>query len=90
MEKECHEVLKSHKEWNDHHDERLERHRDDLNRCLSAIKRLERHQERLELKVAEQEKTIDALEGVVENQQVVITRFRSCECTKGVGWVDWN
>ena len=42
------------------------------------------------MKVKVQEETIEVLEGVVENQQLVIARFRSCECAKGVGWVDWN
>jgi len=39
--------------------------------------------DRLEAKVQTQEETIEALEGVIENQQVVMARFRSCECAKG-------
>ena len=83
-------MLKNHKEQDDFLGDHLDRHRDDLNSCLLAIKQLEHHQDKLEHKLWEQEKTIDKLEGVVENQQVVIAHFGSCECAKGVGWVDWN
>jgi len=61
----------------------LDRHREDINSANKAIKRLERHMNRLEAKVQTQEETIEALEGVIENQQVVMARFRSCECAKG-------
>jgi len=61
----------------------LDRHREDINAANKAIKRLERHMNRLEAKVQTQEETIEALEGVIENQQVVMARFRSCECAKG-------
>jgi len=75
--------LKNHFEQNRYNRERLDRHHEDINAANKAIKRLERHLTRLELKVKVQEETIEALEGVVENQQVVMARFRSCECAKG-------
>jgi len=74
QDRECTTVLKNHFEQND---------REDINMANKVIKRLERHLTRLELKVKVQEETIEALEGVVENQQVVMARFRSCECAKG-------
>jgi len=61
----------------------LDRHREDINSANKAIKRLERHMNRLEAKVQTQEETIEALEGVIENQQVIMACFRSCECAKG-------
>jgi len=81
--KECTQVLKNHFEQNEYNGERLDRHREDINAANKAIKRLERHMNRLEAKVQTQEETIEALEGVIENQQVVMARFRSCECAKG-------
>ena len=75
--------MKNHFEQNEFNGERLDRHREDINAANKAIKRLERHLIRLESKVKVQEETIEALEGVVENQQVVMARFRSCECAKG-------
>jgi len=75
--------LKNHFEQNEYNRERLDRHQEDINTANKAIKKLERHLTRLELKVKVQEETIKALEGVVENQQVVMARFRSCECAKG-------
>jgi len=76
-------VLKNHFKQNEYNGERLDRHRKDINAADKAIKRLERHMDRLEAKVKTQEETIEALEGIVENQQVVIARFRSCKCAKG-------
>jgi len=61
----------------------LDRHREDINAANKAIKRLEHHMDRLEARVKTQEETIEVLEGVIENQQVVMARFRSCECAKG-------
>jgi len=75
--------LKNHFEQNEYHRDRLDRHREDINAANKAIKWLERHMDRLEAKVKTQEETIEALEGVLENQQVVMARFRSCECAKG-------
>ena len=75
--------MKNHFEQNEYHRDRLDRHREDINAANKAIKWLERHMDRLEAKVKTQEETIEALEGVLENQQVVMARFRSCECTKG-------
>ena len=83
QDKDCTNVLKNHFEQNEYHGDRLDRHREDINVANSAIKQLERHMTRLELKVKVQEETIKVLEGVVENQQVVIARFRSCKCAKG-------
>ena len=76
-------VLKNHFEQNEYNGERLDRHHEDINAANKAIKRLEHHMDRLEARVKIQDETIEALEGVVENQQVVIARFRSCECAKG-------
>jgi len=83
QDKECTQVLKNHFEQNEYHGDRLDRHREDINAANSAIKRMERRLNRLEVKVQTQEETIKALEGVIENQQVVMARFRSCECAKG-------
>jgi len=83
QDKECTQVLKNHFEQNEYNGERLDRHREDINAANKAIKRLERHMDRLEAKVQTQEQTIEALEGVIENQQVIMARFRSCECAKG-------
>ena len=83
QDKDCTQVLKNHFEQNEYNGERLDRHREDINAANKAIKRLERHMNRLEAKVQTQEETIEALEGVIENQQVVMARFRSCECAKG-------
>jgi len=75
--------LKNHFEQNEYHGDRLDRHREDINSTNSAVKRMERRMNRLEVKVQAQEETIEVLEGVIENQQVVMARFRSCECAKG-------
>jgi len=83
QDKDCTQVLKNHFEQNEYNGERLDRHREDINASNKAIKRLERHLDHLEAKVKIQEETIEVLEGVVENQQVVMARFRSCECAKG-------
>jgi len=83
QDKDCTQVLKNHFEQNEYNGEWLDRHREDINAANKAIKRLERYMDRLEVKVKTQEDTIEALEGVIENQQVVMARFRSCECTKG-------
>jgi len=83
QDKDCTQVLKNHFEQNEYNGERLDRHCEDINAANKAIKRLERHMDRLEAKVKTQEETIEALEGVIENQQVVMARFRSCECAKG-------
>ena len=83
QDRECTTVLKNHFEQNEYNGERLDRHREDINAANKAIKRLERHLTQLELKFKVQEETIEALEGVVENQQMVMACFRSCECAKG-------
>jgi len=83
QDKDCTQVLKNHFNQNKYNGERLDRHREDINAANKAIKRLECHMNRLEAKVQTQEETIEALEGVIENQQVVMARFRSCECAKG-------
>jgi len=83
QDKDCTHVLKNHFEQNEYNGERLDRHREDINAANKAIKRLECHMDQLEAKVKTQEETIEALEGVIENQQVVMARFRSCECAKG-------
>jgi len=83
QDKDCTQVLKNHFEQNEYNGERLDRHREDINAANKAIKWLERHMNCLEAKVQTQEETIEALEGVIENQQVVMARFRSCECAKG-------
>jgi len=83
QDKDCTQVLRNHFEQNEYNRERLDRHREDINAANKAIKRLERHMDQLEAKVKTQEETIEALEGVIENQQVVMARFRSCECAKG-------
>jgi len=40
--------------------------------------------DKLEKKALEQQDTIDALEGIIENQQMWMTRIRSCHCNEGV------
>ena len=44
-----------------------------------VLKRLDK----LEKRALEQQETIDALEGIVENQQTWLTRIHSCHCNKG-------
>ena len=83
QDKDCTQVLRNHFEQNEYNRERLDCHREDINAANKAIKRLERHMDQLEAKVKTQEETIEALEGVIENQQVVMARFRSCERAKG-------
>jgi len=83
QDKNCTQVLKNHFEQNEFNGDRLDRYREDINTANKAIKRLERHMDRLEAKVKTQEETIEALEGVIKNQQVVMARFRSCKCAKG-------
>ena len=90
QDKDCTNVLKNHFEQNEYNGERLDRHREDINAANLAIKRMECHMKRMESKVMALEETIDTLEGVVENQQVVIARFRSCKCAKGVDGLDWD
>ena len=76
LDKECSEVLKNHKEQTNFNCNRLDRHHEEINSAMSAIKQLKRHVNRLEEKMKKQEETIDVLEGVVENQQVDIACFR--------------
>ena len=77
------EVFKNHKEEVDHVTKRVNRHRVDINEMSIDMRMVLKRLDKLEKRALEQQETIDALEGIVENQQTWITRIRSCHCNEG-------
>jgi len=63
------ETFKNHKEEVDHVTSRVNRHRKDINEMSIDMRLVSKRLDRLEKKVWEQKDTIEALEGIIENQQ---------------------
>jgi len=78
------EAFQNHKEEVDHVTSRVNRHRKEINEMSVDMRLVLKRLDRLEKKVWEQKDTIDALEGIIENQQTWMTRIRSCHCNEGV------
>ena len=62
---------------------RVNRHRRDINEMSVDMRMVLKRLDKLEKRALEQQETIDALEGIVENQQTWMTRIRSCHCNEG-------
>jgi len=77
------EVFKNHKEEVDHVTKRVNRHRTDINEMSVDMQMVLKRLDKLEKKALEQQEIIDALEGIIENQQTWITKIRSCHCNEG-------
>jgi len=77
------ETFKNHKEEIEHITKRVNRHRVDINEMSVDMRMVLKRLDQLEKKVLAQEETMEALEGVVENQQVWMARLRSCQCDQG-------
>jgi len=77
------EVFKNHKEEVDHVTSRVNRHCRDINKMSVDVRMVLKRLDKLEKRALEQQETIDALEGIVENQQTWLTRIHSCHCNKG-------
>ena len=73
----------SDKEEVDHVTSRVNCHRKDINEMSVDMRLVLKRLNRLEKKVWEQKDTIEALEGIIENQQTWMTRIRSCHCNEG-------
>jgi len=77
------DTFKNHKEEVNHVTSRVNRHRKDINEMSVDMRLVLKRLDRLEKKVWEQKDTIEALEGIVGNQQTWIARLRSCDCDQG-------
>jgi len=77
------EAFKNHKEEVDHITKRVNRHRVDINEMSVDMRMVLKRLDKLEKKALDQQETIEALEGVIENQQVWMARLRSCNCDQG-------
>ena len=77
------ETFKNHKREIEHSTECINHHRKDINEISVDMRMVLKHLDWLEKKVWEQKDTIDALEGIIENQQTWMTRIRLCHCNEG-------
>ena len=77
------DTFKNHKEEVEHVTSRVNHHCKDINEMSVDMRLVLKRLDRLEKKVWEQKDTIEALEGIVENQQTWIARLRPCGCDQG-------
>ena len=77
------EAFANHKQEIEHTTGHVNHHRKDINEISVDMRMVLKCLDQLEKKVLGQQETIDALEGVIENQQVWMARLRPCACDQG-------
>jgi len=77
------EAFANHKREIEHTTGHVNHHRKDINEISVDMRMVLKRLDRLEKKVLGQQETIDALEGIMENQQGWIARLRVCRCDQG-------
>jgi len=77
------EAFANHKREIEHTTGHVNHHRKDINEISVDMRMVLKHLDQLKKKVLGQQETINALEGIVENQQDWIARLRVCRCDQG-------